>query len=227
MLKTSFMKYRISVIAFATLSLFSCKKDKTEQPINPTPSTKVYEDYTAVKQGNYWIYQHYTLDSIDGAAYAENSFDSCYVVADTIINGKTYHHTITANISQSSLITIGHDIFRDSLSYVVNYKSDIQFSSEDFGRILRSFTYGPNYATSDTMHVTEIMGFINTPINVPAGTFTTSSFRRIFSYKTVNKKQVEYRYSYAKNIGLVRYTTGTYFGAPMVLENRLVRYSVR
>lgn len=227
MLKTYFMKYRICVIAFATLSLFSCKKDKTEQPVNSTPSTKVYDDYTAVKQGNYWIYQHYTLDSINGAEHAENSFDSCYVTADTIINGNTYHHTITVNISQSSTIPIGNNIFRDSLSYVVNHNGEIQFSSEDVYRVFRSFAFGPNYATLDTMQVTEIMGFINTPITVPAGTFTTSSFRRIFSYKTLNKKQVEYRYSYAKNIGLVRYTTGIYFGAPMVLENRLVRYRVQ
>jgi len=226
LLKTSFMKYRICIIAFATLGLFSCKKDKS-QPIDPVPNPKVYDDYAAVKQGNYWIYQHYTLDSIDGAAHAENGFDSCYVVADTTINGKTYHHTITKDISQSPLTDIVHNMFRDSLSYVVNQKGEIQFSSEDFYRVFRSFTYGPNQATPDTLQVSEVMGFINIAIAVPAGTFTTSSFRRIFSNKTVNKKQVEYRYSYAKNVGLVRYTTGTYFGAPMVLENRLVRYRVQ
>lgn len=227
MLKTYFMKYRISVIAFATLSLFSCKKDKTEQPINPMTNAKAYEDYTAVKPGNYWIYQHYTLDSINGAEHAESGFDSCYVVADTMINGKTYHHTITKDISQSSSTSVLHNIFRDSLSYVVNHKGEIQFSSEDFYTVFRSYTYGPNQATPDTMQVTEVMGFKNIPLTVPAGTFRTSSFRQIFSYKKTDKSQLENRYRYAKNIGLVRYTRGIYIYSKVVLENRLARYRVQ
>lgn len=226
MLKTSFMKYHICIIAFATLGLFSCKKDKS-QPINPVPNPKVYDDYTVVKQGNYWIYQHYTLDSINGAAHAENGFDSCYVVADTTINGKTYHHTITKDISQSPSTDIVHNMFRDSLSYVVNQKGEIQFSSENFSTVFRSYTYGPNQATPDTLQVSEVMGFINIAITVPAGTFTTSSFRQIFSYKTAGKKQLENRYSYAKNIGLVQYTRGVYIFSQIVLENRLIRYRVQ
>lgn len=208
----------------------ACKKERTVFYAPPTPppppGTTYYDDYMALKPGNYWIYEHYELDSANGAAHALGTYDSAYVEKDTVIKMIKYH------------IYKYHDAFsaetrtrylRDSLSYTVDLSGRIIFSSEDFVNIFRSYQLGPNAATDYTINVTEQMGFRNQIIVVDAGTFTTSAFIETYqypdSYNYGPKRQ--YQHAYAKNVGLVKETTGFFEVSPKVYEKRLVRYMVR
>ena len=225
------MKYIALCLVASTffLTMPSCKKeDKKVNPIIDSPVV-VYADYTMLKPGNYWIYQEYHLDSVNGAAHPMGIFDSTFVEKDTTINGKIYHKycdvvLLSGNPPQYSIFML-----RDSLSYIVNSVGRILFSSTDFTSIFKVFTFGPNAATPDTLTVTEQMGFKDAAITVDAGTFITSTFRRIFHYPPGRRygPTREYDYKYAKNVGVVLETSGFYEAIPDIYERRLVRYHVQ
>lgn len=69
----------------------ACKKDKPIEPI-PTPPV-TYPDYSQLKIGNYWVYQHFNIDT-NGNAFPLNTFDTCYVEKDTMINGLIYYKNV-------------------------------------------------------------------------------------------------------------------------------------
>lgn len=228
MIKTTFKM----MAALGFCCLFSCKKEK-QAPIPPAPDptvTVVYDNYTKLHPGNYWIYQNYRLDSINGAAHPEGTFDSSYVEKDTTIGMNVYHKYCDATFQSNSMHPSYNTYFlRDSLSYTVNEKGIILFSSEDFTHVFRSYNYGPNAATPDTLLVTEQMGFKDVSVTVDAGTFVTSALRRIYHYPAGYPYGAtrEYDYRYAKNLGLISETTGIYNATPEVYERRLVRYHVQ
>ncbi|MBS1773806.1 MAG: hypothetical protein JST82_13180 [Bacteroidetes bacterium] len=212
----------------ASISLFACKKNN--KSVEPTVTPPIsYDNYTVLKQGNYWIYQNYQLDSINGTAKAMGTYDSCFVEKDTIINNNTYHK-YCSQVLFTSQTTPEYTFYylRDSLGYTVNHYGIIIFASTDFTSVFRTYTFGPNLATPDTLIIKEQMGFKDASVIVDAGTFITSAFRRIYyfpqNYKYGNPR--EYDYHYAKNIGLVKETTAWYYPSPMLYERRLVRYHV-
>jgi len=228
------------MLLFATLLMAttSCQKKKMLEPaitsITPadTPvNTKHYDDYMALRPGNYWVYNYYELDSINGEAHPEGAYDSVYVGRDTVINFRKYHRCIDVGFNIKGCTTT---YLRDSLSYTVNHAGYVMFSSEDFTNLFRSETNLPNPGCyddmdGDTLQVTEKMGLRNETTVVDAGTFTTSAFRRIHRYAApfspARIRSVDYRY--AKNIGLVRQTVGIDQNGPTVFEKRLVRYHVQ
>lgn len=219
-------KYAITA-ALAMVSLFSCRKDKNTIP-DPAPiidSPVVYPSYTKLLPGNYWIYQDYKLDSINGDAHPLGTFDSVYVEKDTIINGYNYHKYCDVDFSGG-----GHtySYLRDSLSYLVNLEGQILFSSTDFTNVFRTYTVGPSGVTADTVTATEQMGFKDALVTVAAGTFKTSTFRKVFHYTPYYPYGTtrEYDYRYSLGVGLVSYTNGFYSMLPEVYERRLVRYHV-
>ena len=217
-------RYKICLVLLAAaVCFYSCKKDKKPTVITPPPIT--YPDYTVLKPGNYWIYQDYRLDSINGAAHPLGTFDSNYVEKDTVINGSTFHkYCDVAFASGTSTYNIYY--LRDSLSYMINSSGEILFSSEDFTDIFKLYTYGPNAATPDTLTVTEQMGFKDVAITVDAGTFITSAFRQIYHYPASYPfgPTREYDHRYCQNVGLISETTGIYNSQPSLYERRLLRY---
>ncbi len=185
-----------------------------------------YDNYTTLKPGNYWVYQNYMLDSVNGTAHPQGTYDSSFVEKDTIMNGLTYHKYRYATGTPRQYAT---DYLRDSLSYTVDERGLIIFSSTDFTNTFRTFTYGPNASTPDTLVVTEKMGFKDAMTVVDAGTFTTRTFRRVYQFPasyTLGSTR-EYDYKYAKGIGLISETTGFYTTTPAMYERRLVRYHVQ
>lgn len=226
------MQARFGLFAIAIIiSVFSCKKEKED---NPTPGFNdpkiiVYDDYTKLSPGNYWIYQDYRIDSVNAAAIPLGTYDSAYVEKDTVIHGSSYHKYLDAAYgSNPANPTYTISYLKDSLSYIVDNYGKIVFSSEDFSHVFHTYTFGPNASTPDTLTVTEQMGFRNESITVDAGTFITSTFRKIYHFPSSYPYSTrEYVYKYAKNIGLILETTAFYNNSTVTFERRLVRYHVK
>lgn len=212
------------------IATIACKKEKTFTLTPPTPppppNTTYYDDYMALKPGNYWIYEYYELDSANGTAHAMGTYDSAYVEKDTVINRRTYHVYNYRNIFSNEKRT---RYLRDSLSYTVEISGRIVFSSEDFTTVFRTYIFGPNGVTDYSINVTEQMGFRNETTVVDAGTFTTSAFLEtyIFPASYPYGPMRQYAHYYTKGVGLIKETTGFYEQSPKVYEKRLLRYSVR
>lgn len=228
--KKNMMNRLICLAIGVCLVTTACKKEKTfiftPPPPPPPPNTSYYDDYMALKPGNYWIYEHYELDSAQGAAHAMGTYDSAYVEKDTVINRRVYHVYNYRNIFSNEKRT---RYLRDSLSYTVELSGRIIFSSDDFTTVFRTYQFGPDGVTNYSINVTEQMGSRNQTTVVDAGTFTTSSFIETYTfpadYEYGPTRQYEHRY--AKGVGLIRETAGFYESSPKVYEKRLVRYKVK
>lgn len=215
------MKKLLYCFSLSFIAAVSCKKKEAPVVINPT--TVNYDNYGALKTGNYWIYKEYLVRT--DTTNPTGAYDSCYIAKDTLMNNNTYYKYCHAADGKVYLV----EYLRDSLSYIVNSEGLIQFSSEDFTNTFRTYRYGPNAATPDTMVVTEKMLHKNIVIEVDAGTFETAVFERTYHYPKGAKytEASEYRW-YAKGMGIVKMTKGFYVSEPTTrYESRLVRYKLQ
>ena len=224
MRKTTFCVL-VSLVVFTSSS---CRKGNKIVPPPPPPgdtaTNNQYADYMALKPGNYWIYERYWLDSANGEAHAEGKYDSAYVEKDTII-GKYLYHKYCMVAVPTSIVTVRY--LRDSLGYTVDENGIISFCSTDYTNAFRTYAFGPNAVTGYTLTITEKMGFRHATTVVTAGTFTTSTFRKISKYPPGSMWDTrECQWKYAKNIGMVSESIH-YVDFPMIEERRLVRYSVK
>ncbi len=203
----------------------ACKKSTNSTPPKPIDSTVVYPDYFALKQGNYWIYQQFKVT--DSGTEQLNTFDSSFVGSDTTINNKIYHTWfLPAGLGGSTSFTW----VRDSLGYVVDFAGNIHFSNSDFSTIFATRISYPNGAHPDTITVTNQMGFRDSMVTVPAGTFKTATFRNVYhflpGYQIFGPTR-EYDWMYAQNIGLIKATAGWYSISSDIYEWRLIRYHIQ
>jgi hypothetical protein len=210
-----------SVILFSCLSVivFSCKKDED----NSVPAPIVYDNYSQLKVGNYWIYQRFDVDS-SGNATPATEYDSCYVEKDTLINNITYYKMIRPN----PYIPLASAFFlRDSLHYVVDYKGKILFSSMDFTTTFEDF-YQFGGGNSDTVcHAVRKMTEKDWNVTTPAGTYVTSNSKLIYNMYPAYSFAGNVRTMntcYSKNIGIVKETLPFFASNPNYIERRLVRY---
>jgi len=102
---------KVIVLVLAVLSIltFSCKKSSNDTVSAPVP------DYYQLKVGNYWVFQHFTIDS-NGIAVPENKWDSVYIEKDTLIRGYKYYK------EWQQLLSLGEFPYflRDSSGYLIN-----------------------------------------------------------------------------------------------------------
>lgn len=204
------------IVSLALLS--GCAKE--EEIVDPAP---VYPDYTCLKQGNYWIYERFNIDTL-GVVTPLGIFDSCYVEKDTLIHGETFAKLVKPYPYMPKVVV---EFLRDSLHYLVDHTGNIRFSSEDFSSIFRTYYIVMSYG--DTAYTATVeMDDINEHIAVPAGEFTT------MNCKTTYKVNPEFAYytnkvantKYAKDVGLVVETLPMYATDPNKKERWLVRYHV-
>lgn len=170
--------------------------------------------------GNYWIYEIFNVDS-NGVSSTTNTFDSCYISGDTMINGKKYYF----RDGQNSLST-SRGALRDSLYCIVSFTGEIVFSSSDFSSIFNSYyiTAGVN----DTItFVSCKMADANFLVNPPAGTFTTINYQATYSmypgWQANGNPRIR-NTRYAENIGIVTETLQFFSSNPNYQEKRLIRY---
>ena len=227
--------FRLSLLALlCATTLLSCKKDDEGQNPNPQPEPVIttYDNYSALKVGNYWIYEYFDVDSM-GNATSKNLFDSCYVKNDTIINGNTYYRLVqpSAYFSDPTIYPQSR-LLRDSLHYIVGSRGGIQFSSQDFSTVFAS-RYQIEMQNDTLGLITVKMEPSPTTVTVPAGTFSTLNFRRTFNLypNWSGPRNYGYEHSrYAKDVGLVVQTMPSYLlqlRLGMSVEKRLIRYHVQ
>jgi hypothetical protein len=218
------MKQKTFFLSVALIStmIYSCKKDKDTDPTAPTTCI-TYPNFSQLKVGNYWVYEQFDIDAI-GNATSKNTFDSCYVEKDTIINSKTYLKMVKPNPYSTNQSDISYQ--KDSLHYIVNSNGKILFSSQDFSTIFeyRYFLAGPN----DTVcQIVKQMADENLTVTTLAGTFTTSNAKETYSMypnsaSVGNPRNKHTRY--AENMGIVIETLPFFASSPNYIERRLVRY---
>ena len=222
-------------VTIALLILFgaSCKKSKNTDPdpvLTDSALTIPYASYTKLSPGNYWIYEEYNMDSATDPGGATGIYDSAFVEKDTLI-GYAWYHKYMSPVRSGSAISYIPSYLRDSLDYTVDNYGYIMFSSIDFTHVFRTVPYtNPIAGITDTINITYQMGFKDATVTVPAGTFKTSTFRKIYNLpapKYMYGPQRDYDYCYAENIGLVKATTGLYIFTQAITERRLVRFHVR
>jgi hypothetical protein len=223
------MKYCIFLLCLSTLFIFSCKKKKS---IPPTPPV-VYDNYSALNVGNYWVYEQYKIrHNLPDSAIGK--FDSCYVLKDTLIGANTYFILIKPNPFSPNP---ERQILRDSLHYTVTPTGGIVFSSEDFITEFENqyLTFegvdSNNQIVVDTFaHRVTKMDEQNVTTVVPAGSFVTNDCKSTFTsypkYSGLDNPQFIHR-RYAKNAGLVLETLQFFQTDTEYTERKLIRYKVQ
>lgn len=206
----------VAAALISVLCIVSCQKDE---------DVVVYPDFTQLRVGNYWIYERYTLDSL-GNASPTGIVDSCYVEKDTLIQGKTYFKVVRPMIAG---LTYDDTFVRDSLHYLVNAQGQILFSSQNFADTFDAYyiTSGP----ADTVcRVIVKMADPNLAVSVPAGQFSTHSFKmsyQMYPNWSYNGSIRNMDTRYAEHVGIVSQTLPFFAGNPNYQQRRLIRYHVQ
>ncbi len=122
------------LLAFAIILFvaFSCNKDNPE--ITETESVLVYYPLSI---GNYWIYQHYKVDSL-GNETALGQTDSIVVAKDTLINDIQYY--LLNEYNNLRFNSGNNKILRDSANYIVNHLGEKKISNVYFDNEFRTNT---------------------------------------------------------------------------------------
>jgi hypothetical protein len=202
---------------FLALTCWACKDHFTA----PLP---VYDNYSNLEVGNYWIYDIFTLKA-DGTLIPQNKVDSVYIAKDTLIGTNTYFKYLYPDFP-SKLYT--HKYLRDSLHYIVDHQGKILFSSENFTDVLFSTIKLLGPPPADTLcFITAQMTDENYSMSVPAGLFTTKNYKTTYQMHgkwTLNGTFRPVNVRYAKEVGIVEETLPFFIGDPNYTVRRLKRY---
>ncbi len=208
-----------------TLSLLvSCEKE-TDPVLIDKDSPISSNGYLPLEIGNYWIYQHVHIDSLNNEILSDR-IDSIVVERDTLING--HHYFVLEGINYP--FNAGNwgiiDMLRDSAGYIVTHEGNIRFSVNNFTDILAEKT---EVIQEDTLYsLTYKMETVDYSLTVPAGSFEVLNFKgTAISYRDLSGIENP-RYLnnlYALGVGKVLQTY-FYFHSPVISEKRLIRYHI-
>ena len=223
------MKKQFILYYIVTAVLFSFNSCKTENE----PIIETQEVYLPMSVGNYWIYQHYIVDSL-GYETPLNSFDSVVITNDTLINNKLYYEFGGRHNN-----THFHKFLRDSVGYFVTDNGNKCFSSFNFKDIL--------YKQNDSLEFNKMNRLIFTlkikMESVPeikttaAGEFNTLNARGYLttyyydsSARLVDTIIASQNTYYAKNVGIIVQEYHYYNDMreyKRKFEKRLIRYKLK
>ena len=209
----------LSALAFLLILINSCCKVEEID----TPPRETHLQHFPLKTGNYWIYQHYEIDT-SGEETKISTIDSVVISGDTIINDLTYYVLSGTFIGGTFRVL---DILRDSSGYLVNHLGQIKFSEDNFKDTLWTinFTFGDSTVATTYFK----MERQDEPITVPAGTFdNVLNFKGTIKFYGLNNPFYKDKNSYyAKDVGKI---LDTYYWVSQAkrkrFERRLVRYHV-
>ncbi|MEP7264295.1 MAG: hypothetical protein ABI772_07355 [Bacteroidota bacterium] len=210
----------VTLVALNLLAV-SCKKDTNDSDPDPVVPVSEATDFTPLKTGNYWVYERYEVDS-SGNATALNTFDSCYVEGDSVINGVTYSKYIKPDYVSNTNVTL---LLRDSADYLISSNGQLLFSDNDTTTIFYSYYYT---AIPDTICLMQVkMTELNVMSTVPAGTFLSCDARTTYTMTPVfsSNGAVRIRHQrFGANIGIISETLEFFLSNPLYTERRLIRY---
>lgn len=151
--------------------------------------------YYPLKTGNYWIYRNYKIYS-DGNI-DENDNDSLYISSDTLMLGTRYYH-------------LQGNFHRKPVNYFLTCNNTRIISADNY-----IFYKSPDL--SDTLKLYPFMGYdfpatikttlLDSQVTVPAGKFNPVMLLEAHSVLDDNTLVVIYKACFAKNVGLVKFTS--------------------
>lgn len=215
---------RVSSYAFVLLliMMISCNKDDDSEIENQP--TVPDNSYIPLQQGNYWIYEHYKIDTA-GNETLMDVYDSLFISGSTIIQSNTYFIFEGTWMSGTEVTDTVYQL-RDSLGYFVDPAGWIHFSTDNFTDILATLTYEIN---GDTLYESWYkMETDPAQVSVGAGTFATVNYKGTILTHNPSPGVEDYRYKdrlYSENVGQVL-DTYFYLGSPIRFERRLKTYYV-
>ena len=212
------------------LSFSSCKMDDE-------PSIEAQPVYLPMTVGNYWIYQHFIVDSL-GNETPYNVYDSVYIVKDSLINNNRYYE-FDNSISFSTF----KGLYRDSLGYLVKSTGEILFSATNFTDTIHyDYFYNREYRPNrpDRLLFCVLKTKMNPEkqvVSTPLSEYNTLMVNGFVTYyyydnfgniiETINTNENVY---YAPNIGLIKDTYHYYTELKRnksKVERRLIRYKLK
>jgi len=209
----------LSAFAFLLILINSCSK---VEEIDTSPQ-ETHLQHFPLKTGNYWIYQHYEIDT-SGEEKKISTIDSVVITGDTIINDLTYYVLSGTFIGEPFIVL---DILRDSSGYLVNHKGQIKFSEDNFKDTL--LTTNVTFGDSTLTTINFKMERQDEPITVPAGTFdNVLNYKGTIKFYGLNNPfYKDKNIFYAKDVGKI---LDTYYWISRAkrkrYERRLIRYHV-
>lgn len=202
----------------AILFFYSCKKDT-----GPAPQTvaTARPAYLPAKVGNYWVYEAYTVDSMNVETDLHHT-DSMWIDRDTVMNGATFHHfaTINANSLFSAMSSLGNNWAEDSAGCI-------------WPAVFKRYWFDPAYL-NDTLY-TDSVGwgyvFYKVPTNFSNDVTTAGSYSGLSIATLIRRENPPRNYprpaafeNYTQGVGLVHFKN-SFSGDPMGgYVWRLVRY---
>lgn len=215
-------------ILIAALSLAACSKNDSAGPA-PGAYNNRYPSFSALKPGNYWVYENYMIDT-NGKETLLPKLDSVYVVKDTPMRGSTWYEVRERGVFARNTPYW----LRDSLHYIIDYNDGIKFSSVDFNTVFRTHYMESPYIVPyhDSIgYMERKMIDRNVWVLVPAGSFPTYSFADVW---TMHPYFAQFglttrinRTRYAKGIGIVSQNWNSHIPHQNYYEKRLLRYHVK
>jgi hypothetical protein len=217
------------VCLFLLIFIAACHKNDGTN----SPNTQIVaSNFNPMKVGNYWIYQIFKEDNA-GILQATNTFDSTYIVSDTLVRGSKFFKFISRyGSSVDEAEPNQNEFLSDSAGYLISgFNGRRVFSATDFTNdINKTVLTGVN--ATDTIFVNTIKMLSNTAAVVPAGSFSTITADRtqdiypIYRGNTPRFRHYNTRF-YADNIGVVKEELCNYLLQPLPKEEkRLVRFKV-
>lgn len=223
------MKKQFILYYIATAMLFSFNSCKTENE----PSIETQPVYLPMSVGNYWIYQHFIVDSL-GNERPLNSFDSVVITNDTLINNKLYYEF---GGKQNNIHF--HKFLRDSVGYLVTDNGNKIFSPINFKDTL--------YKQNDSLEFNKMnrliykfrikMESVSEIKTTAAGDFNTLNARGYLTtyYYDSSANLIDFIIAsqntyYAKNVGIIIQEYQYYNDMKEYkrkFERRLIRYKLK
>lgn len=203
---------KLIVLGISILFLFSCQKN--DEIIEPALN------YMPLQIGNYWVWQHYSVDTL-GVETALPKYDSSIIVRDTTIRGALYYifegYEAIGNTSSQSII-------RDSSGYYVNSNGTIVMAENNFTDTLR---YNVQTNQGDTLFTSMYkMEKPDYSVTVPVGTYDVLNCLGTIKIIIPSLDTTRYLNTYyADNVGMIL-STYFFFHSPTVYEKRLTKYHI-
>ncbi len=215
---------RILLFIAVVVTILSCKK---ENPTNNNPN-EIKLEHLPLSVGNYWVYEHYLVDTIRDINERTGSVkDSIVIVGDTIINSKKYF--VRKGISPfNGLSSWGLlDIVRDSSGYLVDVNGNVLFAENNF---IDTFNLWSFVIYNDTIaDVYYNMENYYGNISTPSGNYNSGlNYKETVILFIQDSTYIRYNKNiYVKDIGKVLETYFFISPTPSWYEKRLSHYYVK